>query len=92
MSTSKSSTLAFPFLKLPTEVRVMIYAYLVVAPNAELGAISIRQCRPTEADIHTSILLANRLVYREASAILYAKNNVELYIYGTRDRSKSRDN
>lgn len=88
MSASNSSAPAFPFLKLLTEIRVMIYEYLVVAPNAEPSVVPDRPWGRVEVDVHTSILSVNRLVYGEASAILYAKNNVGLYMHGFCDKSK----
>jgi hypothetical protein len=72
--TSDSPTSAFPFLKLPPEIRVYIYQELL---PTRLTSIHGYEDRANEwpLKVAPAILCVNKQVFAEASQVLYAENN-----------------
>ena len=68
---------AFPFLKLPAEIRNMIYRYLVVSRSASPINLTDTSKWYTAGGIQTAILCANKQVFDEAANILYSENRCE---------------
>ncbi len=57
----------FSFLKLPAEIRNMIYSYVMKPRNPVYVYV-----RRFQSGVNTGLLYANRQVYQEASTVLYA--------------------
>ena len=70
----------FPFLQLPTEIRLSIYK--LVLPYSEYGVdVQPTFCNPvTWTPGNASILFVNRQVYQEAVEILYRDNFFAIYV------------
>ncbi|KAI9816298.1 MAG: hypothetical protein M1827_001900 [Pycnora praestabilis] len=64
---------AFPFLKLPPEIRNMIYQY-VVAPERKIVLAKIGSKTRGMEGTNVAILQVNRQIKSEAASILYEKN------------------
>jgi hypothetical protein len=68
--TTTGGTLApATFLDLPVEIRLEIYAYLLILPPYT----KLQVLRPS-TKLHASVLLVNRQINAEATPILYTKN------------------
>ncbi|MCJ1256288.1 hypothetical protein MMC24_004109 [Lignoscripta atroalba] len=66
----------FPFLRLPLELRIMVYGLLMQPPDD--NAVYVYTCRPNICPISTPMLYVNRQIHGEASAILYDQNTLNL--------------
>ena len=72
----------FAFLELPTEVRLIIYRFLL--PHSEYQSV-LKTARGDCPIVwypgtSSSILFANRRIYEEASEILYSENSFSIYV------------
>jgi len=87
MASSKETSAAvaaFPFMDLPTELRIKIYGLCLEAPKevrlrlpAELAVAQNypqRRVRPALPILDTTILRVSRGIYEEASSVFYARN------------------
>lgn len=70
----QAKEMSFPFLKLPAEIRVMVYNFVLVKPNG------IRNIRRWRVHSNTALLRVCRLIRREAWAIYPSKNMFQLDI------------
>ncbi|RYP51430.1 hypothetical protein DL768_003216 [Monosporascus sp. mg162] len=77
LSTAAAPQQPFPFLRLPPEIRLQIYALLLVRPEPILLTKPVIQDRGPAAPVHTAILRACRQVYGEASPVFWRDNVFE---------------
>ncbi|RYO81618.1 hypothetical protein DL762_007033 [Monosporascus cannonballus] len=76
----------FPFLRLPVEIRLQIYALLLVCPEAIFLTKPVIQDRGPAGPLHTAILRVCRQVYGEASPVFWRGNVFEfsyLWLHAT---------
>lgn len=60
----------FPFLKLPAEIRIMIYSFVLVPKPRARGPI----LRGSFDTMFTSILYVNKQIHEEATTVMYEQN------------------
>ncbi|KAH0565968.1 hypothetical protein GP486_000636 [Trichoglossum hirsutum] len=72
---------AFPFLSLPTEIRVEIYRLLLVRPRS--FNLCDRYYLPKHPPPTVSLLLVNRQIYSESVQIMYGENTFDFTLSGT---------
>ena len=81
MSDSAPNESGFYFMGLPTEIRLMVYAHLVVSPtHKRIRLVDEASRKRVTFHIETAILYASRQTYAEACPILYAKNKVDIVV------------
>lgn len=67
-----------PFLdRVPPEIRLQIYSYLLVAPTPIKGTIA-RSFQNESYHLHTSILRTNKQIYNEAKYIFFGLNTFHI--------------
>lgn len=75
----------FPFLHLPSEIRLAVYDHLVVDPVAVQlykGDVVRRNQSETHIQKDLAIFLVNRQIWTECSKVFFAENVFRFYIYG----------
>ncbi|RYP38162.1 hypothetical protein DL767_002679 [Monosporascus sp. MG133] len=86
LSTAAAPQQPFPFLRLPLEIRLQIYALLLVRPEPIFLTKPVIQDRSPAGPVHTAILRACRQVYDEASPVFWRDNVFEfsyLWLHAT---------
>ncbi|RYO87198.1 hypothetical protein DL764_008895 [Monosporascus ibericus] len=86
LSTAAAPQQPFPFLRLPLEIRLQIYALLLVCPEPIFLTKPVIQDRGPAGPLHTAILRACRQVYGEASPVFWRDNVFEfsyLWLHAT---------
>ncbi|OCK87231.1 uncharacterized protein K441DRAFT_671048 [Cenococcum geophilum 1.58] len=82
----KPSKALFPFLALPTELRLQIYNYLLLSgpsycyTHADLLSLHLRQRRRRSPFSRHSMLLANRQLHAEYMQAFYERTSFSFYI------------
>lgn len=72
------------FLSLPRELRDIVYEQVlvldepIVCPTRPSPRYNYSQLQTTLQKLHTDILLANKMIHREASSVLYGQNRFDL--------------
>ena len=83
------STLSFPFLRLPNELRHLIYRHLLIAPHSILDVVSTYapEQKADQIKLYTahdaSILQTSREIRREASEVFYRSNTFTILLDST---------
>ncbi|RYP90369.1 hypothetical protein DL770_003516 [Monosporascus sp. CRB-9-2] len=86
LSTAAAPQQPFPFLRLPLEMRLQIYALLLVRPEPIFLTKPVIQERGPAGPVHTAILCVCHQVYDEASPVFWRDNVFEfsyLWLHAT---------
>ena len=81
-----------PFLRLPAEIRRMIYRYVLISPSGTIYSNALRSPALSldwDLSMDISLLRTCRQVYKEASAILYGENHVHDFCFESELRGGS---